>query len=214
MDDPKPAVKRSRSYDASGRQARAQETRAAALAAAEVLFLRQGYVSTTVESLASAAGVSAATVYTTYGGKAGLVRELCTRALAGVGPVPAEERSDNLRATASAREIVARWAELVTEVSPRISLLLLLLSAAAAVDSDAADLWAELDGARLSRMAENAAVLADRGLLRHGIGVEEARDVLWLCTSPELYELLVLRRGWTLEALRTFVADTMVAALF
>lgn len=214
MDDPKPAVKRSRSYDASGRQARAQETRAAALAAAEVLFLRQGYVSTTVESLASAAGVSAATIYTTYGGKAGLVRELCTRALAGVGPVPAEERSDNLRATASAREIVARWAELVTEVSPRISLLLLLLSAAAAVDSDAADLWAELDGARLSRMAENAAVLADRGLLRHGIGVEEARDVLWLCTSPELYELLVLRRGWTLEALRTFVADTMVAALF
>ena len=180
MDDPKPAVKRSRSYDASGRQARAQETRAAALAAAEVLFLRQGYVSTTVESLASAAGVSAATIYTTYGGKAGLVRELCTRALAGVGPVPAEERSDNLRATASAREIVARWAELVTEVSPRISLLLLLLSAAAAVDSDAADLWAELDGARLSRMAENAAVLADRGLLRHGIGVEEARDVLWL----------------------------------
>lgn len=214
MDDPKPAVKRSRSYDASGRQARAQEKRAAALAAAEVLFLRQGYVSTTVESLASAAGVSAATIYTTYGGKAGLVRELCTRALAGVGPVPAEERSDNLRATASAREIVARWAELVTEVSPRISLLLLLLSAAAAVDSDAADLWAELDGARLSRMAENAAVLADRGLLRHGIGVEEARDVLWLCTSPELYELLVLRRGWTLEALRTFVADTMVAALF
>ena len=214
MDDPKPAVKRSRSYDASGRQARAQETRAAALAAAEVLFLRQGYVSTTVESLASAAGVSAATIYTTYGGTAGLVRELCTRALAGVGPVPAEERSDNLRATASAREIVARWAELVTEVSPRISLLLLLLSAAAAVDSDAADLWAELDGARLSRMAENAAVLADRGLLRHGIGVEEARDVLWLCTSPELYELLVLRRGWTLEALRTFVADTMVAAVF
>ena len=214
MDDRKFAVKRSRSYDASGRQARAQEKRAAALAAAEVLFLRQGYVSTTVESLASAAGVSAATIYTTYGSKAGLVRELCTRALAGVGPVPAEERSDNLRATASAREIVARWAELVTEVSPRISLLLLLLSAAAAVDSDAADLWAELDGARLSRMAENAAVLADRGLLRHGIGVEEARDVLWLCTSPELYELLVLRRGWTLEALRTFVADTMVAALF
>ena len=214
MDDRKLAVKRSRSYDVSGRQARAQEKRAAALAAAEVLFLRQGYVSTTVESLASAAGVSAATIYTTYGGKAGLVRELCTRALAGVGPVPAEERSDNLRATASAREIVARWAELVTEVSPRISLLLLLLSAAAAVDSDAADLWAELDGARLSRMAENAAVLADRGLLRHGIGVEEARDVLWLCTSPELYELLVLRRGWTLEALRTFVADTMVAALF
>ena len=36
----------------------------------------------------------------------------------------------------------------------------------------------------------------DRGLLRAEITLEEARDVLWTYSSPELYELLVIRRGW------------------
>ena len=63
-----------RAYDASGRQARALRHREAALDRAHELFLERGYVATTVEAIASAAGVSAATVYKTYGGKAGLVR--------------------------------------------------------------------------------------------------------------------------------------------
>ena len=59
-----------------------------------MLFLERGFVATTVEAVATAAGVSPATVYKTYGGKAGLARSLCERALGGVGPVPAEERSN------------------------------------------------------------------------------------------------------------------------
>jgi hypothetical protein len=37
--------------------------------------------------------------------------------------------------------------------------------------------------------------------------------VLWTYSSPELYELLVIRRGWSVERYGRFIADSMIAAL-
>ena len=68
-----------RTYDISGRQEFARRRHGAALDHAEQLFLERGYAATTVESIAQVAGVSAATIYKCYGGKVGLVRELCAR---------------------------------------------------------------------------------------------------------------------------------------
>jgi len=36
---------------------------------------------------------------------------------------------------------------------------------------------------------------------------------MWTYSSPELYELLVLTRGWPLERYGAFIADAMIAAL-
>jgi hypothetical protein len=36
---------------------------------------------------------------------------------------------------------------------------------------------------------------------------------LWAYTAPELYELLVGKRGWTPERFGTFVAEALIAAL-
>jgi len=208
-----PKRKRARAYDASGRQERARQRRETALEGARQLLLEQGYAATTVESIAEVAGVSAATIYKTYGGKAGLVRDLCAQALAGTGPVPAEQRSNVLRGADDPRTVIGGWGALVEEVSPRVSPLLLLLRAAAETDPDAAALYAELDQGRLDRMTDNARHLARRGHLRAGVTVGEARDVLWLCSSPELYELLVQQRGWTPHQLGAFVVDTIAGTL-
>lgn len=212
--DLQPTVGKSRrTYDAAGRKERARVQRETTLEHARRLFLDHGYVATSVESIAHAAGVSAATVYKTYGGKAGLVRELCERALAGEGPVPAMTRSDALRSATDAHALIDGWGELAAEVSPQISPLLLLLRKAGETDRDAAILHTELDDARLSRMADNARYLAESMHLRAGITTDTVRDVLWLCTSPELYELLVLRRGWSTATFGEFVADTIAGAL-
>jgi len=206
-------IKGRRPYDASGRQERAHVGRESTLEHARRLFLERGYVATTVESIARAAGVSAATVYKSYGGKAGLARELAARALAGAGPVSAETRSDDLRSNNDRRAVIDGWGALAAEVSPRISPLLLLLRTAAETDLEAAALYGEFDAARLKRMADNARYLIDGGDLRSGVTADEARDVLWLCTSPELYELLVQRRGWPAARFGAFVADTIAGAL-
>jgi AcrR family transcriptional regulator len=207
------SVKEGRAYDASGRQARARQQHEATLDRARALFLDEGYAATTVESIARAAGISAATVYKSYGGKAGLVRALCERALAGAGPVPAEERSNALRSAPDPRQVIEGWGRLTAEVAPRIAPLLLLLSDAAQADPEAAALHDELDQARLARMAENAGALAAAGHLRPGVTKRDARDVMWLCSSPELYDMLIRRRGWPLARYRRFVTDTLTSAL-
>lgn len=198
-------VVKTRAYDAGRRRARAQENRETTLARAQELFLSNGYAATTVEAIAAAAGVSAATVYKTYGGKAGLVRELCRRALAGQSPVPAEQRSDAL----SASDLPQGWGRLAAEVSPRISPLVLLLTRAADTDADAAALLLEIEQARMARMTVNASRLR----LREGVTRGDARDVLWLVTSPEFYDLMVVRRGWSAERFGRLVSDTISGAL-
>jgi hypothetical protein len=76
-----------------------------------------------------------------------------------------------------------------------------------------AGLRAEMDTSRLSRMTSNARNLAEAGHLRDDITVQDAGEVLWTYSSPELYELLVLNRGWPAERYATFIADAMIAAL-
>jgi hypothetical protein len=43
--------------------------------------------------------------------------------------------------------------------------------------------------------------------------VERAGEVLFAYTAPELYELLVMRQGWSPEELGELVADGISAAL-
>ena len=45
-------------------------------------------------------------------------------------------------------------------------------------------------------MTLNARRLHDAGHLRDGTTIRQAADVLWTYSAPELYELLVLRRGF------------------
>src|SRR4051794_30849260 len=92
--DPTEASVKSRSYDSSRRRAQAERTRARVLDAAERMMLSHGYAASTLASIADAADVSVELIYKTFGGKAGLVREIQRRALLGAGPVPAPERSD------------------------------------------------------------------------------------------------------------------------
>ena len=207
-------VKRKRSYAAAGRLAQAARNRDVLLDAAQRLFLSAGYAATTIASIAAAAGVSVETIYKGFGGKSGLVRAIRDRGLAGAGPTPAEHRSNRLRLrTKDPRVLLAHWGTLTMEVAPKVSPILLLVRAAAATDAEMAPLLAEMDADRLRRMTINARHLHAGGHLRAGVTLKDAVDTLWTYSSPELYELLLLRRGWTLAHYGRFVAAAMVAAL-
>jgi hypothetical protein len=84
---------------------------------------------------------------------------------------------------------------------------------AAATDTEAAVLAAELDDNRLARMTHNAKALMRTGRLRPALTEHDVRDVLWLYSAPEVYELLVRRRHWTHQQLARFVTDAMADAL-
>jgi len=214
MEPNRAQVKGKRPYNSSRRQDQARETRDAILDVARRRFLADGFASTTIAAMAADAGVSVDTIYKSFGGKAGLVRAVCGRALAGDGPVLAETRSDALQSTArDPRAIIHGWGALTAEVAPRVAPILLLIRDAAAADTEMAALQVEMDGQRLDRMTHNARNLARAGHLRPGLTVEQAGEILWTYSSPQMYELMVLIRGWPLERYRAFIADALISAL-
>jgi AcrR family transcriptional regulator len=202
-----------RQYDASRRRREAEQRRRAVLDSAQELFFSKGYAATTITDIAEAAAVSPETVYKRFGGKPGLVRELRTHALLGAGPVPAEDRSDRLRDLADPRAVVRGWAKLAGEVAPRVAPILGLVREAALLDPTVRELARELDADRLRRMRANARFLADAGHLRPGVSLRQATDVLFAVSSPEMYDLLVVQRAWSLRRYSSFVATTIENAL-
>lgn len=184
------------------------------LEVAERLFLRHGYAATTVAIIAAVARVSSETIYKSFGGKAGVVRAIQQAGLSGAGPVPAPDRSDEVSATEeNPASILRAWATLATEVTPRVAPITLLVRSAAATDADMAALLDDIVEQRLERMAHNARRLAVRGGLRPGLADDCVRDVLFAYTAPELYELLVLQRGWSLTDFGDFIYRGLVAEL-
>jgi AcrR family transcriptional regulator len=184
------------------------------LDAAERMFLDQGYAATTIAAIAREAGVSVETVYKAFGGKAGVVRAVYQRGLTGRGPVPAYQRSDQMRAQETdSRTIMREWGRLTAEVASVVSPIRLLIRSAALIDPEMAALLKANDDERLERMRHHARFLKERGYLRDGIKVGEATDILWTCSSVELYDLLVLQRGWSLPRFAQFIAEFMIASL-
>lgn len=207
------AVKR-RQYDASRRREQARLTREAIIAAARQRFLNDGYAATTIASIAADAGASTDTIYKAFGGKAGLLRALCQEALTGAGPVPAERRSDAMQAAEpDQRRMLRGLGTLTTEIAPRIAPLLLLLATAAETDIALAELRADLNAERLTRMTQVARTLAGKTSLRAGVSIQQAAEIMWTYSSPELYGLLVLNCGWSPERYGAFVGEALVDAL-
>jgi AcrR family transcriptional regulator len=187
--------------------------RAEVLTAARELFLQDGFAATTVAAVARRAGVSQETVYKYFGGKPGLVRGLHDEAMRGEGTLSPYRRSNSLRDHPDPYEIVRGWSRLSTEVSPRVSPLLLLVRDAVVVQPRLRDLLTELDDVRHERMSENAQFLHDAGHLRQGVTARSAADLMWSVTSPEMYELLVLRRGWSLDQYADYIFHTIAGLL-
>ena len=207
-------VKSTRRYQSPVRKDQARRTRETILRAAQGQFLNAGYAATTIVAIADEAGVSVDTIYKTFGGKPGLVRAIYERGLKGRGSIPAYQRSEEIRMRESdPRTIMRKWGRLAAEVGTEVTPIQLLIRSAAGTDPDAAALLKEISDHRLKRMRDVARFLSDRGYLRDGVSVAHAADIMWTCTSAELYELFVLRRGWSLRRFGEFIANFMISAL-
>jgi len=62
-------------------------------------------------------------------------------------------------------------------------------------------------------MTRNARRLLQTGQVRRGMELEQVADVLWTYTAPELFELLVTRRGWPIRAYADFIAQSLTRYL-
>jgi AcrR family transcriptional regulator len=189
-----PPVKRK--YDASSRRAAAAATQDRICAAAEELFVRHGYGSTSIRAVAKAAGVAEATVYLAFPNKAALldVRDNPSERLDSVAAAPPAEVLPRL--AASNAVLMARAAPLI------------------ALGESASLMYAELRPLR-ERAHRNLRaafrVIADRldaaGRLR--VGAPEAAETLYAIVSETTY----LRAGLPPDRYARWLAATLGAAL-
>lgn len=205
-----------RRYDASGRKARARRTRDEITEAARQLFESDGYTRTKIVDVAHAANVSPETVYKAFGSKAGLLHAAVTAAIRGdtdSAPLRRRPAIDAIRKESDVRRQLEMYGDLLAEINPRLAGLLRVIRETETGDPEIAALHAQLNSDRLHGMSEFARQLTDNGSLRPEVSTHEARDVLWTLNSPELYELLVLQRGWPPTRYARWVAHALKAAL-
>jgi AcrR family transcriptional regulator len=167
--------------------------------------------------VAAEAGVSVPLLYKVFGPKPQLVKRIYDVLLAGdVDPEPVAERPalQALAADPDPRGKLARYAALGRAMAGRAGpVVSALLAAARAGEPELRAFAATIDRERLAGASALATHLAECGALAPGLGVDRARDLIWLHTAPDTYRLLVLERGWVLDDYERWLATSLTAAL-
>ena len=210
-------VKGTRPYDNRRRAEQALLNQRRILEAAHQELVNKGYADTTINGVAEAAGVSVQTVYKAFGSKAALAKRVYDVTLVGdEEPVPLAERAEiqAIIAEPDPRRKLAMYAALGRKLIERIGPLLgVLFSGAKAGDSELAEFAATTARERLIGVSGLVGQLEAIGALRPGLAFDRARDIVWTLVGWEVYELLVIERGWSLDEWQAWVAESTAALL-
>jgi len=209
-------VKAKRQYTSTLRQQQASQTRARILDTAQLLFSSRGYGATTMEAIASEAGVATDTVYASFGTKAGLLHKLLDVRVGGDdAPVALLDRPGprKVRAETSQRKQIASFAADVAAIQERAVPVDVIIRGAAAVDPEIAAFRARMHAFRYDNMRQFVSWLAANGPLRGSISEEEAAAIVWTLAGPEVHGLLRRDRGWSQDRYVSWLADTLTRTL-
>lgn len=206
-----------RRYDSTRRRLQAADTRRRIIDAAGRVFVERGYAGATIPLIAAEADVAVETVYRSTTGKAGLLREAIQATLAGGAAraeLPVQERPGIKRVIEETdpRRQLAAYAATQPGVWSRVGPLLRVLDEAAS-DPALAELRTDLAEQRLHGLLGFAALLAERGVLKPGLTVDRARDIIWALCAQANYDALVVARGWSTADYRDWLAQALAAAL-
>lgn len=209
-------VKAKRRYTSKLRQEQARLTRMRILDTAQRLFTQRGYAVTTMEAIASEAGVAVDTVYASFGTKAGLLHKLLDVRVGGDdAPVAVLDRAgpQRVRADRDQRRQIASFATDVAGIQERAVPVDDVMRSAAAVDPEIASLRAQMQALRYDNMKRFVSWVAANGALRAGLSRQDAAAVVWTLAGPDVYRLLRNERGWSRGRYVSWLADTLTKTL-
>ena len=199
-----------RRYVSEAREQGAEATRAAILAAARDLFARDGIDRVTIAAIAAQAGVAAPTVYAAFKSKEGLLREITRVALFGERFEIARRQLEGLTDSVEMIAATSRIARTIWD-SERDDLG--LLRGASAFSPALRKLEQEFEAMRMEMQEARVRLLFEQGNAKAGLTLEEARRILWMYTSRDVYRLLVHEGGWTSDRYESWLGETLLEAL-
>jgi AcrR family transcriptional regulator len=189
----------SRTKNRAARAEKARVTRRRIIAAATQLFIRDGYLQTTMADIARLADVAVQTLYLSFGSKVAMLAAALDVAIAGDDePVPVLERPWFARMRAEPNPLTALdvLADSAIEIIDRVYPLHAAMSDASA-DPEVA---AVRDHDKRQRFASHLPAiqnLASRPGFNQQLPVERATEIFYALMSEETYGLLVAEHGWS-----------------
>jgi AcrR family transcriptional regulator len=204
-----------RAYRSTLRAEQAQDTRRRIRGAADALFLERGYTDVSMDEIARAAGVARQTVFSAYGSKGNVLKEVIDVRLAGDdAPVALAERpaAQRMLTSPDPQDAVRRGARLIVEVALRVAPVWPAVSQAAATDPEIAELLRTYDEARHAGIGEIVDVVANLGALRRGRTRARAKDAVFLLTDPSTIHHAE-RLGWSATEIERWYSECLSALL-
>lgn len=188
-----------------------QSTRDAILDAAIRLFAERG-AAVKLEDIAAEAGVSRQAVYLHFGSRSGLLIGMVEH-MDSRGELP--PLLDRVFDAPTAVEALDAAAALHAEYHPMIHQVAQVFLMGRYNDEALRAAWDERMESRRNLYHTVVERLQEEGLLASEWDVDSATDFLWALTSWQLWEQLVIDRGWSkdvyLDHLRTVMRQTLVA---
>jgi len=207
---------KTRRYDMSNRSRQAAETRRRIAAAGAQLFPRDGYAATTINAIATEAGVAVPTVYATMKTKQAIlwaVIELTARGDADQAPLVERQWWREMERERDPREKLAKFARIHREICDREAAVFTVLETAANVDAEVAPVMRQKERARYSDQSRVVRSLKGQGQLRAGLSARKASDIIWALATERSYLALVRDRGWRTEEYEDWLTEQLAAAL-
>ncbi|WP_244607235.1 TetR/AcrR family transcriptional regulator [Bosea sp. CS1GBMeth4] len=188
----------------------AEETRARILDAALALFGDKGVDRVTVAAIGDRAQVAASTVYAVFKSKAGILRALMERALFGSRFRSAQDILAGVTDPVALIGLTAEVARAIYESEDRDLGLLRNISGFSPLLREVEQ---EFEALRYEMQEARVRALFAAGKAKAGLSLDEARRILWMYTSRDVYRMLVCEGGWPVERYRGWLSQTLVDAL-
>jgi AcrR family transcriptional regulator len=204
------ARSRKRAYSSELRAQAAEETRRRILEAARSLFGRLGIDKVTIANIGKKAGVAGSTVYAIYGSKDGILKAVMEQSLFGTQFQSAQEL---LRGEADPVKLIAMTPRVSRAIYESEASNLGLLRHASGFSPALRKIEQEFERIRYDAQEQRVRLLFDAGKARSGLSPEEARRILWMYTSRDVYRMLVHEAGWTPDRYETWLSTTLLEAL-
>ena len=199
-----------RTYNSNLRAQAAEDTQRRILEAARSLFGRQGVDSVTIASIGKKAGVAGSTVYALYGSKDGILRALMEQSLFGS---QFQSAQDLLRGEDDPVELIAMTPRVSRAVYESEASNLGLIRHASGFSPALRKMEQEFERIRYEAQEQRVRSLFDAGKARRGLSFDDARRILWMYTSRDVYRMLVHEAGWSPDKYESWLSTTLLEAL-
>jgi AcrR family transcriptional regulator len=192
----------------SHRQRQAQATKEQIAAAGRALFAERGYVATTITAIAEAADIPVPTIYSAFGNKAAILKDITQRVIA---PLDVSRQHEQACADPDAARGLRRAAGLQRDQFQAMYDVMTVTLEAVRTDPEIAEMLRQIMASRERAFRRHIEAIAPH--LAPGMTVDDALDVYITLVLPAIYHSLVLDRGWSPDRYETWLGDNLVRQL-